>query len=321
MDKLTLYKLAKLYYIDGLGHQEIANVTGFSRPQVSRMLKEARNCHIVDIKINPPFGDAPEKLEADLAAALGVHSISVVDTSDYAEKDKSSRLSAVSGFAAEYLAALIPSCRKVGVGWGHTIYSVVIATEHNYEPTETKFVPLVGNSGYSEPYYQTNSIVDRLAEKYKSKGEFINTPAFVSMDSVHKYLVEVNGLDRAGKIWEDIDLAFFSLGGIPESNPVISEFPDKQALPALKAYRAVGDFLGHFFKASGEFITVSENIPHIAFPPDRLNDVPRRIRIAMGQEKTAAVRAAASMGIFTDLITDKYTAERILEECAPKPED
>ena len=314
MDKLTLYKLAKLYYIDGLGQQEIANMTGFSRPQVSRMLKEARNCRIVDITINPPYGDMPEKLEADLAAALNVRNISVVDTSDYTEKDKASRLSALSGFAAEYLAALIPSCRKVGVGWGHTIYSVVISTEHNYEPAQTKFVPLVGNSGYSEPYYQTNSIVDRLAEKYKSKGEFINTPAFVSMDSVHRYLVEANGLDRDGGIWDGIELALFSLGGLPETNPVIANLPDKEALPSLKAYGAVGDCLGHFFNSSGTFIANSEKYPHIAYPLERFPEISRRVCIAMGKEKTAAILAAAEMGLFTDLLTDSYTAENILAE-------
>lgn len=49
MDKMALYSVAKMYYCDNKGQQEIANAMGVSRPQVSRMLKEARELKIVDI--------------------------------------------------------------------------------------------------------------------------------------------------------------------------------------------------------------------------------------------------------------------------------
>ena len=71
----------------------------------------------------------------------------------------------MASYAAEYLAELLPSCCKVGVGWGHTIYTTVLATEHSSRPQLVLFVPLMGNSGFSKPYYQTNSIVDCFAEK------------------------------------------------------------------------------------------------------------------------------------------------------------
>ena len=200
MDKLQLYNVARMYYMDGLGQQEIANITGYSRPQVSRMLKEARNNRIVEITLHPPYGADPGVLARQLQERFGLHRAHVLDNSAYAENDQTERVRAVAGYAAEYLSEQLPSCRKVGVGWGHTIYTTVLATEHSNRPLSVLFVPLTGNSGFSKPYYQTNSIVDRFAEKYKARGEFINVPAFSPTEEVRRCLIESNGLDKPGSI-------------------------------------------------------------------------------------------------------------------------
>ena len=77
MEKLTLYNVAKMYYIDNMGQQEIANQLGISRPQVSRILKEARETKIVDITLHMPCnvsaGSLALRLESQLKPVSYTH--------------------------------------------------------------------------------------------------------------------------------------------------------------------------------------------------------------------------------------------------------
>lgn len=313
MDKMLLYNVAKMYYADGLGQQEIANITGYSRPQVSRMLKEARNCRVVEITLHPPFGADPDMLASNLQKKYGLNHAIVLDNSAYPENNYIERIHAVAGCAAEYLAQLLPACRKVGVGWGRTIYNTVLATEHSSRPVQAYFVPLTCNSGFSEPYYQTNSIVDRFAEKYKTRGEFINVPAFSPNEEVRQCLIESNGLDKEGGVWDNIDLAFFSLGGPPGSSNVIRAIPKPGRAESLMQSAAVGDVLGHYFDRNGNALQEDAQMCYLAMPLERLLRVRRRLCASIGEDKTESIRTAIRMGVITDLITDHYTAQALLE--------
>jgi len=53
-DKDFLYRLAIMYYTEGLTQQEIAQRLGISRPQISRGLARAQEVGIVRIQIVPP---------------------------------------------------------------------------------------------------------------------------------------------------------------------------------------------------------------------------------------------------------------------------
>ncbi|MCK5567665.1 MAG: sugar-binding transcriptional regulator, partial [Actinomycetia bacterium] len=55
--KRFLAKIARLYYLEGLTQQSIANKLNISRTKVSRYLTKARGGQIVEIKINYPAVD------------------------------------------------------------------------------------------------------------------------------------------------------------------------------------------------------------------------------------------------------------------------
>ena len=50
-------KVCELYYYAGLSQKEICAKLGISRPQISRILKEARTSGLITITINNPFGN------------------------------------------------------------------------------------------------------------------------------------------------------------------------------------------------------------------------------------------------------------------------
>lgn len=49
-----MIKVAEMYYLDDIPQREIAQKLNLSRPKVSRLLKAARECNLVSIKINYP---------------------------------------------------------------------------------------------------------------------------------------------------------------------------------------------------------------------------------------------------------------------------
>ncbi len=58
-DTLLLAEVARLYYQDELSQDQIAQRTGVSRSSISRMLKEARDRGIVEIRVHHPYQTAP----------------------------------------------------------------------------------------------------------------------------------------------------------------------------------------------------------------------------------------------------------------------
>lgn len=52
-----MIEISKLYYLDGLSQNEISKKMYISRPQVSRILSEAREKNIVSITVNDPFSE------------------------------------------------------------------------------------------------------------------------------------------------------------------------------------------------------------------------------------------------------------------------
>ena len=62
-DQLTILRIAKCYYLDGLSQQEIADKENIHRSQISRILKLARELGYVQIRIC-----SPESVTADALA-------------------------------------------------------------------------------------------------------------------------------------------------------------------------------------------------------------------------------------------------------------
>lgn len=312
-DKLLLYNVAKMYYADQLGQQQIANITGISRPQISRMLKEAKQSGIVEIRLRPPYEFSGDALTKRLKSVLHLDQVHVVDASDYPASDRESRSQLVTRFAADYLSGQFPSMKRVGVGWGSTIYRMVLAMQHQTNPMETCFVPMVGNAGFSEPYYQTNSIVDRIAEKCKAEKVFINAPAFVPNESVLRYMVDMNGLDKTDSIWDGLDCALFSIGVPLRLNKVIMAYLQSvDMLDEIQERESVCDILGRFIDQDGRLCVEDERIRCVTIPIEKLLRIPRRACVAYFEEKAEGILVACRMKAVSELITDSYTAMEIL---------
>ena len=63
-DLARIFTVAKLYYEENLTQAEVAERVGVSRPLVSKMLSEARDCGIVHIEVRNVVSGNQELLHA-----------------------------------------------------------------------------------------------------------------------------------------------------------------------------------------------------------------------------------------------------------------
>ena len=102
-DLFQLAEVSWLYYGEDRTQEQIARETGLSRPTISRMLREARERGIVEIRVHYPFQTAVV-LEEALRSRLGLRDCQVLAGSsvDDANDEREVALR-VGALAARYL--------------------------------------------------------------------------------------------------------------------------------------------------------------------------------------------------------------------------
>lgn len=305
-DSSTIYRIARYYYIEGLSQEEIGAKEGFSRSQISRLIEKAREMGIVKISLSAPSSLRSEELSQTLGESLGLKSALVVPVHQGASAEDISL--AIATRAADLLPTLLSGFDLVGLGWGHTVHKTAeLLPRTSGNGGRPLFVPLVGISGDDDPDLQINSIIDRFAAAFGSKGFFINVPS-VRDKGAPLSPMDVQRVASLESRWKNVKVAVFGLGVPPsESKELIRELPGAYK-EELKRSAACGDILAQFFDASGRSLDSEHGYDLLAFGLPSLRGVERAICLAGGPSKAAGIRAAAKAGFFTDLVTDELTA-------------
>ena len=153
-----LADVAEMYYLEEKNQAEIAKSFGVTRSMVSRMLTEARESGIVEIRIQRPLQSDPD-LGSALKEKFDLKDVFVV----IANHRSGERLTRTLGSAGAYMLAhyLIPQ-RTLGLAWGTSISATVDAFEA-VEPIPVKVVQLVGAMGARNMEYDGHDLVARIA--------------------------------------------------------------------------------------------------------------------------------------------------------------
>ena len=300
-DASLLYTVAKYYYIDDYSQSEIAKILNISRPQISRLLKRARELEIVKIEISMPNNIKDESKAEKIKKYLNLKDVLIVEDSN------DNKLLYVK--ASEYLSALIENSKKIGVGWNETLYNISIELKYNDSDKQKVFYPLIGNLGNNNnPYLQITTIVDRFAEKFNSKAYFNNYPALIEKKSLNNN--DLEKLEEFKKFWSDLDVAVIGLSSRRESyQSYISDIPkvDKLNIDEIE-----GIILGSFFMNNGETFNYPDKYYINSIMLSELKKIKDIVCIVSGVKKIDIIKFAAMKKYFNILITDEATADSII---------
>ena len=309
-DYVLLYRIADAYYCQGQTQDQIAKRENISRPHVSRLLAKARECGIVTIQVQFPEHVRQHFLSEQLCSALKLRK--VILSVPTQETDSRSISQAIAQAAAESLPDLLESSLNIGVGWGYTLYKTSKLLPTTTATKAQSFVPLVGVTGEDTPFFQTNVIVNRFAERLGGSSKFTNIPAIresrVEMDEFAK-----GGYLRLRRQWARLDTAIIGLGDCPGIGLTLLPVGNQEYRKIVEQSGAVGDILAHFFYRDGSILDTSAHFQQNSLSPHSIRNIETVICIAGGPKKIESLLAAAQNRFYNILITDPQTAQAMLD--------
>jgi DNA-binding transcriptional regulator LsrR (DeoR family) len=305
-----LSDIADFYFNEGLSQQEIAERVNMSRPSISRLLLEARENKIVEIKINRPIPTAPT-LEIELGERFGLESAHILESGISTEEDVFRNLGRL---GAEVLNKHLQDDMILGLSWGTTVHVVVQELRPRRLPN-VKVVQLIGGVGAPYSSIDGPEQVRRSSEMLGAQHYYLNAPMLVDSPAVASALREDHSIKEVLELARQTNIALVGIGSIiPEiSTQFHSGYITYENLRELSRVGAIGAICTSFFSITGEHITASWcDDCSISISWEELIEVPLLIGVAGGKRKAPAILGAVRSGVVDVLVTDDATAQEII---------
>jgi DNA-binding transcriptional regulator LsrR (DeoR family) len=305
-------RVARLYYETGIRQPEIATRLRLSQPKVSRLLRQAQDEGIVRISVRAPSGTYPD-LELALEGRYGLQDAEVVDVS---VSDDEHIVRELGEAAAYHVETTVRSGDIIGVSsWSATLLAMVDAMHPVSSVRDVRVVQILGGGGDPAAEGHATHLVRRLAHLLGGEGTFLPAPSSVGSPEARSVLLEDPFVQRAMALFDQLSVALVGIGGLEPSGLLASSGNvfSREELTTVRASGGVGDIGLRYLCADGRPVDAAVDLRVIGIELDQLRRVPRAIGVAGGPRKTAAIRAALLGGWINCLITDRATAERLLE--------
>lgn len=304
-----LTKVSTLYYDHGFNQQEIADRLHLSRPKVSRLLKQARETGIVQIKVVSSTSNYVE-LERAVEDQFNIQEAVIIDF----DSSSSSVLKNQLGIAAaDYLHRTVSENQIIGVTWGTTLQKMI----DSINPFFTENVHVVqslGGVGPPEAKAHSTDISRRLSQLLGSKLSLLAAPGITGSSESKKILLKDRQVKSTLDLFSRINTLYVGLGAI-ETNPVLKldsdEISDSVYNEILKS-GAVGDIALRFFDINGDPVPSALDELTIGITIEEIKKIDTVVAIAGGPEKVKVIRGALSGNLIDVLITDHTTAKSLL---------
>jgi len=299
-----LIQASRLYYELGETQSRVAELLGVTRPQVSRLLKRARAEGVVEISIIDRAAEVSTAGD-ELRERFGLGAVHLAPAL-VGPEEVSRRM--IGRLAGEVLRAAIRDGAVVGIGDGASISAVAdaVAAEEPHHETGATVVPLCGGYWFGGPAREP---FRRVADGIGGVPLGLLAPGLVDDPSTKAALCAHAGVRRILDLWDRLEVAAFGIGG-----PVWSAASLGQGTTdRLEAEGAVGEILVRPFTLDGRFVGDELRDRTIAFDARDLPRIPVRIAVAGGPTKVRPILGALRSGVVTTLVTDRRTAEAVLQ--------
>lgn len=305
-----LADVAEMYYLEEKNQAAIAKTIGVTRSMVSRLLTEARESGIVEIRIQRPL-QSDSELEGELKEKFGLKDVFVVVTSHRSGE----RLTRTLGSAgAQMLARYLAPQRILGLAWGTSISATVDAFNAK-EPMPVKVVQLVGAMGARNMEYDGHDLVARITEKLGGEAYYLNAPYLCQSAEMARSLLETKSIRETISVGKKTDIALLGIGTTsPDySSFYLAGYVTRRELDDLRKAGAIGDVCGLHFDIHGQPACddFCERLVSIRRPD--LLSIPVRLGVAGGEGKAEAMLGALRSKYVNVLVIDSITARKVLE--------
>jgi DNA-binding transcriptional regulator LsrR (DeoR family) len=310
-DRLQLIaEIARRYYMDGLSQAEIAKLVGLSRPSISRLLIDARELGIVEIRVNPPIPTVPD-LEGQMARKFMLQEVRVLECKNSSDDQVRRQLGRL---AVNLLDSTLQDGMTLGLSWGTTVHAVICELRPRRLPN-VKVVQLIGGVGAPHATIDGPEQVRRAGEMFGAQHYYLSAPMRVDNADVALALREDHSVREVLELARQSDVALVGIGSVVPgvSTQYHSGYISYDELRRLDRMGAVGAICASFFNLAGEYVEVPWFNPCvIGVDWTDLNQCPTVIAVATGKAKAPAILGAIRSGVVDRLIIDDLAADAVL---------
>jgi DNA-binding transcriptional regulator LsrR (DeoR family) len=304
-------RVARLYHEEGLTQTEVAKRLGLTQVAVSRMLKKAQESGIVRTTVvTPPgaFTDLEDLLEQKFSLQQAIVGDAVRDSEE-------SVLSAIGSAAAQFLESTLKAGEVIGISsWSTTLLSMVDHMHPISKAENCLVVQMLGGVGNPSAEQHANRLAIRLARLVHGEARFLSAPGLVGSARAAKVLLEDRSVSETVALFADVSLALVGVGALEPSALVASSGNtfSRAELEDLQKSGAVGDICLCFYDAAGRQVRGALDGRVIGIDLESLRRVQRSVALCGGKKKFPAILGALRGQWVNTLITDQYTAQRLV---------
>ena len=304
-------RVARLYHEEGLTQTEVARRLGLTQVAVSRMLKKAQESGIVRTTVvTPPgaFTDLEDLLEQKYSLQQAIVGDAVRDSEE-------SVLSAIGSAAAQFLESTLKAGEVIGISsWSTTLLSMVDHMHPISKAENCLVVQMLGGVGNPSAEQHANRLAIRLARLVHGEARFLSAPGLVGSARAAKVLLEDRSVSETVALCSNVSLALVGVGALEPSALVASSGNtfSRAELEDLQKSGAVGDICLCFYDAAGRPVRGALDGRVIGIELESLRRVQRSVALCGGKKKFSAILGALRGQWVNTLITDQYTAQRLV---------
>ncbi len=303
-------EVAKLYYYEDITQDKIGEVLGLSRQKVWRILKQAREEGLVQIKI-VELSEKDSEKEKILQEKYQLKEAKIaVSFSD----DENVILRRVAQVAASYIKNRIEPYTTLGVAYGKTIFEMI----HYLTPKTIpglRVVQIMGGYGKLKGDVMAIELARRIAFNFEGDVVYLMAPAFAKDQTTRDAILSNEGVLKVLDMSRKADVALVGIGGVSETSTLLDtgDLYDYE-IDELRRKKVVGNICGNFYDASGAIVETLADKRRISISLQDLQKIPVVIGVAGGKNKLFPIWGALKGKLIQILITDELTASQLLNE-------
>ncbi|MBE6883617.1 MAG: hypothetical protein E7487_03315 [Ruminococcaceae bacterium] len=299
--KKQMEEAAILYYEKKYTQHEIAQLMKLSRQTVSKLLNDAIKENIVEIKIHNPQVLCSD-LEHKICSQFHIDNAIICGVST---DNESLRQLITVKKAADYISPLLEKgSQKIAISWGRTI-QMLIAEFHSISAPNNIVFPLFGATDQEETCFSSNELARSFADRIGADVKYAWFPYCPDSIDDAELFRKTSYYKKLYDLWNSIDIAIVGIGNQNILQTFWKIFGYNE-----KGLSVIGDLATHFFNTDGEFVELYENT--LCASRENLKNAKQTIAIACGDDKAEAIVGALRTQFIDTLITDEYTAKKLL---------
>jgi deoxyribonucleoside regulator len=312
-DRLRL--AARLYYVDGLGQNEVAKFVKVSQAKVSRLLALARERGIVRITV-ADYEPRHTELEAQVRSRFNLGRVVVIKAHEGLSSTDLRR--AVGHFASGPLDSLIKPGDVVAMAGGRTILELV---QHLPELRNKALtvVQAMGSVDSNVSAFDAQEVGRVMAQRLGGGFLALNAPAYIPEKRTRDALLKLPQVRAVHSHLDRAQLAVVGLGTLENSVFVERGALSAQDIEELRAAGAVGEICGRFFDRNGQECDTAWRDQVMSVEVAQLRKIPQVVGVVSGNDRSAAIAAAIRGKLLSGLIIDESGATALLAMNTPNP--